>query len=62
LLIPKDQRQKIGNTLGELVEKLNELFSKEFRESEITKRKKILEERYSNDKNAQQLIELVFSE
>ena len=50
-----------GNTPQELIDKLNQLFSKEFTESEIKKRENILNQRYSNDKNADQLIHLVFA-
>jgi hypothetical protein len=55
-----DELCEIGNTPGELTAKLKELFHKEFLESEISKRRQILEERYSNEKNAQRLIRMVW--
>ena len=50
-----------GNSPPELRAKLMELFSKEFKKEEIDKRQKILRERYANDRNAEKLIEWVFT-
>jgi hypothetical protein len=50
----------IGETAEELKAQVKEVLKKEFQETEIKKRKTILDERYSNDKNADRLIELVF--
>ncbi|MFO8129384.1 MAG: glycosyltransferase family 1 protein [Bacteroidales bacterium] len=50
----------IGDTAGELRSVLPGLFSKEFSASEIERRRKVLMERYSNESNAEKLIDLVF--
>ncbi len=55
-----DKLCKIGNTPDELNEHLDRLFDKPFETAEIDFRKNILLERFSNEKNAEKLIELVF--
>ena len=52
----------IGNDASGLKERLKEIFSREFERDEIGKREKILSNRYSNDKNAEKLISLVFAD
>jgi predicted nucleic acid-binding protein len=52
----------VGDTTGELKQLLNNAFKTEFLETEVAERKEILAERYSNDKNADRLIQLVFDE
>jgi len=52
---------EIANTPGEQKEKLKVLFGEKFEGDEIMRRRKILDECYSNDKNAEWLIELVFN-
>jgi hypothetical protein len=49
-----------GNSPNELKDKLNQLFEKEFDIAEVIKRKEILLRHYSNTRNAEQLIRLVF--
>jgi glycosyltransferase involved in cell wall biosynthesis len=51
---------EIGNSAGELKENLIRLFDQNFEESEILKREKVLEDRYSNQKNGERLMRLVF--
>jgi hypothetical protein len=51
----------IANTATEQKEQLKVLFAKEFEEDEILLRHKILDECYSNDKNAEKLMDLVFN-
>lgn len=53
---------EIANTPSELKVKLKTLFAEKFEESEINLRRKILAENYSNDTNADILIELVFGQ
>jgi hypothetical protein len=52
---------EIANTRVEQKEKLKVLFGEKFEGDEIMRRRKILDEYYSNDKNAEKLIELVFN-
>ncbi|MCD4696896.1 MAG: glycosyltransferase family 1 protein [Bacteroidales bacterium] len=52
---------EVGNDPDSLKKRLEEIFKKEFQQTEIEKRKKILFARYSNKKNAEKLIELVFN-
>ncbi len=52
----------VGDTAWELKQKLKDIFEISFRESEVAIREEILSERYSNDKNAKYLIELVFND
>ena len=52
---------QIANTAAEQKVKLKALFAEKFEEDEIMLRHKILDEFYSNDKNAEKLIELVFN-
>jgi len=52
---------EIANTAAEQKVKLKGLFAEKFEEDEIMLRHKILDEFYSNDKNAVKLIELVFN-
>jgi len=49
-----------GKSPNELRDKLNQLFDKEFDIAEVEKRKEILLKHYSNVRNAEQLIRLVF--
>lgn len=49
-----------GTSPNELKEKLNQLFDKEFNISEVDKRKEILLQHYSNARNAEHFIRLVF--
>ena len=51
---------EIANTSAEQKEKLKKLFIEKFDEKEIIRRRGILDEYYSNDKNAEKLIELIF--
>jgi hypothetical protein len=51
----------VGDTAGELKQLLNNAFESDFLEKEVAERKEILAERYSNDKNADRLIQLVFN-
>ena len=51
---------EIANTAVEQKGKLKTLFAEKFEEDEILQRRKILDEYYSNDKNAEKLIELIF--
>lgn len=51
---------EIANTSKEFKIKLKSLFKKEFTNDQILQREMILEQRYSNDKNADRLIQLVF--
>jgi hypothetical protein len=51
---------EIANTPAEQKEKLKTLFTEKFEEAEILNRRKILDENYSNDTNADKLIELIF--
>lgn len=51
---------EIANTSQEFKNKLKTLFKKEFKTPEIKLRKQILENRYSNERNADRLISLVF--
>ena len=50
----------IGNDAYELKERLKEIFKRKFEKNEIVRRKEIMLGRYSNDKNADKLISLVF--
>ena len=50
----------IANSSREFKQKLRALFNKDFGTNEIRKRAQVLEHRYSNDNNADQLIRLVF--
>lgn len=50
-----------GNTATELRGKLEELFSKEFDDTEVEKRRRVLRENYDNLLNGKRLIELVFN-
>jgi len=50
-----------GNSATEQKEKLRELFTQDFNEENIQLRKEILNKRYSNEANADKLIELVFT-
>ncbi|MCB0821050.1 MAG: glycosyltransferase family 1 protein [Bacteroidales bacterium] len=50
----------IGNSPESLSEQLDRLFNISFEKSEIDKREKLLFERFSNEKNADRLISLVF--
>jgi len=52
----------VGDTAGELKQNLQAIFKIDFQNSEINIRKKVLAERYSNDKNAERLIQLVFND
>jgi len=51
---------EIANTAAEQKEKLKSLFTEQFEETEILRRREILERYYSNDKNAERLVELLF--
>jgi hypothetical protein len=53
---------EIANTAAEQKGKLKTLFAEKFEEDEIMLRHKILDEFYSNDKNAEKLIELIYSQ
>jgi len=55
-----DELCVIGENSSELKSRVIEILQQEFQDSEIIKRKAILNERYSNDKNAVKLINLVF--
>lgn len=57
-----DELCYVGDTAGELKQNLQGIFKKDFQESEIAIRKEVLTERYSNDKNADRLIQLVFND
>ncbi len=50
----------IGNNVEELKARLNELFNQEFKDEEVSVREKVLQDLYSNQANAERLIELVF--
>lgn len=52
----------IGNSPLEQKEKLRQLFAEKFTNDKITLRREILEKNYSNEKNAQKLIESVFGQ
>lgn len=52
----------IGNNPQELKAQLNYLFTLTFEEKEIRKRQTVLQENYSNTKNAETLIRLIFEE
>jgi len=55
-----EQLCEIGNTPEELRSKLSELFEKSFEASQIKIREQSLNEYYSNEANANKLIELVW--
>lgn len=55
-----DELCVIANTSKEFKNKLKSLFKKDFTEPEIRLREKVLTVRYSNDRNADRLISLVF--
>ncbi len=57
-----DELCYVGDTTGELKQKLTKIFETDFLESEVAIREKILSESYSNDKNAKRLIQLVFND
>jgi hypothetical protein len=50
----------VGNDSAALKEKLRELFRKEFSGNEISRRKEVLTELYSNSKNADKLISMIW--
>jgi hypothetical protein len=52
---------EIGNNPGVLKDKLMILFAKSFEAGEIEKRRQILDKRYSNQKNGERLIRLIFN-
>ena len=56
-----DELCKTGNTASEQKEKLKELFNQDFIEENIQLRRKVLNKRYSNEANAEKLIDLVFN-
>jgi hypothetical protein len=49
-----------ANTAFEQKENLKELFTKKFEEESITRRHEVLNDRYSNEKNAEKLIGMIF--
>jgi glycosyltransferase involved in cell wall biosynthesis len=53
---------EIGNSAKEQKEKLRQLFAEKFTKDKIALRQEILEKNYSNEKNAQKLIESVFGQ
>ena len=57
-----DDLSVIGNDAAALKLKLKELFDSEFTESEVSRREGILKQLYSNAKNADRLIDLVWAE
>ncbi|MDB4303891.1 hypothetical protein N9934_03775 [Desulfosarcina sp.] len=57
-----DELCTVGDTAEELKQNLQAIFEKDFEQSEIIKRKELLADRYSNDKNADYLIQLVFND
>lgn len=57
-----DSLCEIARGEGELREKINQVFTREFDLHEIVERRKLLEENYSNVANAKKLKELVFGE
>jgi len=57
-----DELCYVGDTAGELQQKLKNIFEIDYRDSELAVREQILGERYSNEKNAKRLIQLVFTD
>ncbi|MCF8379051.1 MAG: glycosyltransferase family 1 protein [Bacteroidales bacterium] len=51
---------EVGNNAEDLKRCLGEIFNKELKSDEIAKREEILYARYSNQKNAEKLIDLIF--
>jgi len=56
-----DELCETGNSASEQQEKLRELFIQDFNTENIQLRKEILNKRYSNESNAEKLIELAFN-
>ncbi|MBN2519512.1 MAG: glycosyltransferase, partial [Bacteroidales bacterium] len=51
----------VKNSAEEMIDEINRLFGQSFSEEEINKRKNILENNFSNKKNAESLINLIFN-
>ncbi|MCD4732244.1 MAG: glycosyltransferase family 1 protein, partial [Bacteroidales bacterium] len=52
---------KTGNTSSEQKERLKELFNQDFNVENIQIRREVLNKRYSNEANAEKLIDLIFN-
>ena len=51
----------VADSKNEIKAKINELFTKPFNETEVLKRQQILDEKFSTNKSALKLIDILFS-